>query len=191
MSTSAPPKLDQPLPTTPSAEWADKAHAALHEQQPALVPVTLAFSATAPSVASPILEVPGAFPPEDLSASTAEHGPSVGAKESLHNTAEAYIAPERLDQVEHLVEGVGSTAARYVPTSVSSAVSNYWCEWKPSKSVSRVILAVERRVRRRGRGDRVWRAIGWVIVLWAWLLWGGGKLSSFSFNLFAHRWFCT
>jgi len=59
-----------------------------------------------------------------------------GVKDKVHHTAENYIAPERLDQAEHFVEGVGSKAAQYVPAGVSSVVSSYWCEWKSSRSRS-------------------------------------------------------
>ena len=54
---------------------------------------------------------------------------TVGAKDVLHHAAEAYIDTERLDQVECLVEGVGSKAAHYVPRAVTSVVSGYWCAY--------------------------------------------------------------
>jgi hypothetical protein len=74
------------------------------------------------SASTPGLEVPGSYPSDPASQSNAlARTPSRGgAKDAMHHTAEAYIAPERLDQVEHLVEGVGHKAAQYVPAGVAS-----------------------------------------------------------------------
>ena len=123
-------------------------------------------------------DVPGAYPGDPASQSISD---GHGAKETLHHSAEAYIAPERLDQVEHLVEGVGSRAAHYVPVGVASAVSNYWCEWKLLLR-ARFLAAPARRSRPSstpisGRKCRsigpLWTGIGWFILGLVWLFWGG------------------
>lgn len=115
MSTA--PKLDSTLPDTPLDEWASNTTNAIHTSPTPL--------AAPPTPGTPGLDIPGSYP-SDPSLNTSAN--RVGAKETLHHTAEAYIAPERLDRVEHLVEGVGNKAALYVPKGVASAVSSYWCE---------------------------------------------------------------
>jgi hypothetical protein len=126
------PKLEPP-PATPATEWADQAHAALAPAVTVDVTVdTVAFDTSSqPPLMTPGLDIPGAFPGDDDSIypqATARPGlgrvNSGGGKDAIHTSG--YIAPERLDQVEHLVEGVGHTAARFVPTGVASAVSSYW-----------------------------------------------------------------
>ncbi|KAF7982672.1 hypothetical protein HWV62_27145 [Athelia sp. TMB] len=166
---SAAPQLDAPLPT-PATEWADGT-------QKALEPLAPVPPAPAPPSAllTPGPALPGAYPFENPSiypqANEGKPENTAGAKAALHDTATAYIAPERLDQVEHLVEGVGSTAAKYVPAGVASAVSSYWCEWKPSKSLPPVVAAVDRRAQR----SMAWRAVGWAIVLVLWFLRSDGS----------------
>lgn len=176
------PKLEPP-PPTPATEWADQAHAAL---APAVTVDTAVFDTSSqPPLMTPGLDIPGAYPGDDDALYPQAARPALGrassggAKDAIHTSG--YIAPERLDQVEHLVEGVGHTAARFVPTGVASAVSSYWCEWKPSQSLPRLAVAIPTpadvacAVDRRAEKSCAWRTLGWSIVLAHWLLQGGGR----------------
>lgn len=123
------------------------------------------------AVSTPGLDIPGAYPGDPDERPGYERTPSGGYKAIIHNSATAYIAPERLDQVEHLVEDVGSKAAAYVPAGVASVVSGYWCELK---LVYRRRLQNAARTRasedpRKKRG-KAWRMMGWLIVGLAWML---------------------
>lgn len=119
------------------------------------------------ALSTPGLDIPGAYPGDrDDEKPGYERTPSGGYKAIIHNSATGYIAPERLDQVEHLVEGVGSKAAAYVPAGVASVVSSYWCKLK----------LVYRRSAARTRDDpnkkklAWWRTVGWLIVGLAWMM---------------------
>ena len=163
-------------------------------------------------MSTPFLDVPGAFPtdplPEtngngngnDLNPPDHPHG---GAKDVLHHTAENYIAPERLDQAEHLIEGVGHTAAQYVPTGVANAVSSYWCEWTLKSSGSRAgsprsedmdvgsdwasSSSSERPdERRESEASPFWTGVGWLLVGVGLLLWGGEHTFTLSMSLYPY-----
>jgi hypothetical protein len=184
--SSIPPTIDDSTLPTPSREWADQAHAALTPDN------------GTPNQ-TPGIEVPGAFPPEESIYPQVQTQPKPpleqtpsegGVKDKVHHTAENYIAPERLDQAEHFVEGVGSKAAQYVPAGVASAVSHYWCEWKSSRSRSGTMsvsssASSSRSMESDGpsstaslgieppQASLLWTGVGWLIVGTAWLFWGG------------------
>jgi hypothetical protein len=191
--SSSTPQIDSTLPETPSDEWAHKTTSALKlppsnmtQQQP---------------VSTPALDIPGAYPDdgtpspsiysETHSSSDSTSVATRGAKDTIHHTAEAYIATERLDKVEHLVEGVGSKAAQYVPTGVASAVSSYWCEsFKPCEGATTPTTSTSTSTSTSMHGgngaaggdDRLWTALGYLIVGVGLLFWGGEHPVSFFFQ---------
>ncbi|KIM89643.1 hypothetical protein PILCRDRAFT_192114 [Piloderma croceum F 1598] len=193
--SSNPPTLDDTTLPTPSKEWADQAHAAL----------------TPDNGTQPGIDVPGAFPPEEsiYPQTQSQAKPPLeraasgeGVKDKVHHTAENYIAPERLDQAEHFVEGVGSKAAQYVPAGVASVVSSYWCEWKSSRSRSGTVSVpssssasksksmsesdvsstTSSMTERPPQASALWTGVGWLIVGTAWLIWGDGTSKSSASN---------
>lgn len=191
--SAQPPKLDDLPPPTPAHEWADQAKAAFLPPPPAQTPGISGGLPLDSAASTPGRDLPGAYPgdpipnpsiyPQANASNTDserpgyERTPSGGYKDVIHNSATAYIAPERLDQVEHLVEGVGSKAAAYVPAGVASVVSGYWCELK---LVYRRRLSAAAAARTRsdiidGPQDpkklgKAWRTVGWLIVGLAWML---------------------
>jgi hypothetical protein len=165
-------------------------------------------------MSTPVLDVPGAYPtdphPETNGTGNgnsnnlnAPDQPHSGAKDVLHHSAESYIAPERLDQAEHIIEDVGHIAAQYVPTGVASVVSSYWCEWPLKSSGSRagsprsedVGIGSDRASsssraserldeRRESEASTFWTGVGYFLVGVGWLLWGGEH--SFTLSLSLH-----
>jgi len=174
----------------------------------------------AQSVATPAIDIPGAFPPEDslYPETQSQAKPPLerttsgdGVKNKVHHTAENYIAPERLDQAEHFVEGVGSKAAQYVPAGVANVVSNYWCEWKSSRSRSlpgsmsassssstsssksmesnNESSSTSSSIDKPPQVNALWTGVGWLIVGTAWLIWGGEHSFPLFFpSPFIHSW---
>jgi hypothetical protein len=156
-----------------------------HTVSAPILPVEQAALSSDNDPSSPVIDVPGAYPEFSSSTTTTTTTTTTnewqaGAKDSIHHTAEAYIAPERLDQVEHLVEGVGHKAAQYVPAGVASAVSSYWCEssssYRSATSRSRSTSGASSHTAvvdtETGIGA-FWTGVGWFLVGAGWLFWGG------------------